>query len=106
MTLSHLEKLLKIIDPTLSVRMRGQGDVGGIFKGSQYILRVTKGELNLNGHRTTYFDEHGKQIQSRITKRGRKTVVSLLQKNGIINNLAERELILWGTGPLAAKLNA
>ena len=87
MTLSHLEKLLKIIDPTLSIRMRGQGDVGGIFKGSQYILRVTKGELNLNGHRTTYFDQHVKQIQSRITKRGRKTVVSLLQKHGFINTL-------------------
>lgn len=101
MTLSSFEKILQAIDPELNIRVRGTGDVGGIFKQNRYILRITKGELNLNGYRTTYYDEDGKQLQSRITKRGRKTIVKLLEKNCIIKTQAERELALWGTGPLA-----
>ncbi len=95
MTISQLEDRLKSIDSRLSVRMRGPHDVGGIFLGSKYLLRLTKGELNLNGYRYMTYTSDMKWIQGNIMKRGRKTIVKLLQIY-VPMTLEQRASILWG----------
>ena len=94
MTIQAFEQLLKQVDPRLHIRMRGPLDVGGIFKGSEYLIRITKGELNLNGYRLSYRMTDG-SIKSNIMKRGRKTIVKLLATR-IPLSQEQRGLLLWG----------
>tara|TARA_R110000868_G_C10972640_1_gene770684 strand:- start:19549 stop:19842 length:294 start_codon:yes stop_codon:yes gene_type:complete len=96
MTLPLFEQLLKKVDPRLHIRVRGTGDVGGIFRGSEYLVRITKGELNLNGYRYTYFTDRLQKVEGNIMKRGRKTIVKMLQARGVVKSQKERSLLLWG----------
>lgn len=95
MTISQFESLLKQVDPRLHIRIRGPLDVGGIFLGSEYLIRVTKGELNLNGYRYEYFTDQLQRVQGNIMKRGRKTIVKLLGAR-IPLSVEQRSLLLWG----------
>lgn len=95
MTLEEFDRRLKAIDPRLHVRTRGPHDVGGIFLGSEYLIRITKGELNLNGYRYTYFTDTLQKVQGNIMKRGRKTIVKLLQGR-IPMTMSQRASLLWG----------
>lgn len=99
MTLQKFQKLLKKIDPNLRLRHRRTGDVVGLFIGVSgkkgYICRLTKGELHLNGFKLVYKDEDD-QLQSRISKRGRKTVINLLRNYRWITNHKQRTMLTYG----------
>ena len=60
MTLWKFRRLLKKIDPDIRIRVAGVGDKIGIFSGrfgrSGYIMRMSKGELNLHGYRHQIID--------------------------------------------------
>lgn len=104
MTLGKFNKLLKIVNPKLSVRQRGYGDVGGIFVGvsgrTGYIARITKGELTMKGYRWQIFDWKTKQtVEGNIKKRGRKTLISILRQNRWITNHRYISMLLWGIKP-------
>lgn len=96
MTLNLFGKLLKQVDPRLHIRIRGPHDVGGIFRGSEYLVRITKGELNLNGYRYTHFTDTLQKVEGKIEKRGRKTIVKMLQAQGVVKTQKQRSLLLWG----------
>lgn len=89
------ENLLKKINPRLHIRIRGPLDVGGIFLGSEYLVRITKGELNLNGYRYMTYTSDMQWIQGNIQKRGRKTIVKILGAR-IPLTPEQRGLLLWG----------
>lgn len=99
MTLQKFQQLLKRINPNLRLRHRRTGDVVGLFVGysgkSGYICRLSKGELHLNGFRLYFKDEQGKPT-SRISKRGRKTVINLLRNYRWINNHYQRSMLTYG----------
>lgn len=95
MTIKHFEQLLKEVDPRLHIRTRGPLDVGGIFLGSKYLIRITKGELNLNGYRYTYFNNEMQRNDGNIMKRGRKTIVKLLDSY-LHLTLKQKSRLLWG----------
>lgn len=71
-------------------------DVGGIFRGSEYLVRITKGELNLNGYRYMFFTDTLQRLEGKIQKRGRKTIVKMLQAKGVVKTQKDRALLLWG----------
>jgi hypothetical protein len=85
MTLQRFRELLERIDPRLKVRVRGKGDIVGVFAGvsgrAGYICRLSKGELHMNGFRFMLPDpDHNlRMVQGPIQKRGRKTVINLLR---------------------------
>lgn len=99
MTLQKFQQLLQRINPNLRLRHRRTGDVVGLFVGysgkSGYICRLSKGELHLNGFRLYFKDEQGKPT-SRISKRGRKTVINLLRNYRWINNHYQRSMLTHG----------
>jgi hypothetical protein len=95
MTIDDFARRLKEVDPRLHIRVRGPLDVGGIFLGSKYLLRITKGEINLNGYRYTYFTDRLEKVEGNIMKRGRKTIVKLLQQY-IPLTMEQRASLLWG----------
>lgn len=97
MTLNDFETRLKKINPNFIVRKRGHRDAGGIFLGTEYIVRFTQGELNLNGYRYRYFSPNGMSYNyGNIEKRGRKTIVKMLEARHLIKNLEQRASLLWG----------
>lgn len=96
MTLSQFERNLKKIKPSLHLRQRGQMDVVGLFDGSKYLMRLNRGELNLNGFRMKYFTDSLETKMGPIQKRGRKTILSTLMRGGYIKNHEQRNLLLWG----------
>lgn len=102
MTLSRFNKLLKKVNPKLRVRVRGYGDIVGVFAGlsgkSGYICRMTKGELTLAGYRELIVDPTNKMQlkQGIIKKRGRKTVINLLKSWRWVKNHRQTSMLLWG----------
>jgi len=102
MTIARFQKLLKKINPKLTIRHRGVVDVEGIFKGISgkggYIGRFSKGELHLNGYRFMLRDPDDpmKYVQGPIRKRGRKTVVNLLRNYGWVTNHKQRTMLVYG----------
>lgn len=99
MTIQKFQQLLKKIDPKLRIRIKGQGDVAGLFKGlsgkSGYICRMSKGEFHLNGYRLYFKDRDGK-LTSRIQKRGRKTLINLLRNYRWITKFKQRTMLTYG----------
>lgn len=97
MTIQEFNRRLKGINPNLHVRQRGQGygDIAGLFDGREYLIRMTKGELNVNGYRIREFGDDLRWHEGNIMKRGRKTVVKMLEKKGYLN-LNQRASLLWG----------
>lgn len=94
MTLEELDARLKIIDPLLHVRYRGQGNITGVFHGSEYVTRMDYGELNVNGFRWKYYGRDLSVREGRIQKRGRKTLIKLLGNH--VKTLEDKASILWG----------
>ena len=105
MTLSKFQRLLKIINPKLRIRQRGWGDVGGIFAGisgkTGYIVRLSKGELNLRGYRYEIVNPKRPMqlIEGIIKKRGRATLIIILRNWRWIKNHRQRSMLLWGILP-------
>lgn len=95
MTLKQFEQRLKKIDPKFRVKPRGYGDITGIFHGSDYVCRATKGELNLNGYRFKYFNSDMSVSYGTIQKRGRKTLVNIIAQRFHLNT-KQRAYLLWG----------
>lgn len=100
MTLSEFERRLKEINPKFSIRKRSKGDVAGVFLDNTYLVRVTQGELNLNGYSMNMYNMNKEFMGTRIAKRGRKTVVRLLEMRGVIPSLDARASLLWGIGKM------
>ena len=98
MTLAKFQKQLKKVNPKLTVRQRGFGDIGGIFGDGKYIARITKGELNMRGyrHRVINKDNPTQYIDGNIKKRGRVTLVNLLRNYRWIKNHKQKSMLLWG----------
>lgn len=98
MILDLFERALQKIDPQLRIRQRRYGDIASLFKGTQYLERLTKGEFCVNGYRYSYLDpSKGFSRQwGPIQKRGRKTIVRKLEQRGIIKTMAQRASLLWG----------
>lgn len=104
MTLSRFQTLLKKIDPRLRVRVKGSGDVVGLFIGlagrSGYICRLSKGELNARGFRHVFKDANNLGAQdvynSKIQKRGRLTVINLLRNYRWVTNHKQRSMLAYG----------
>lgn len=109
MTLSRFQYLLKKINPRLCIRQRGYGDVGGIFSGftghNGYIARITKGDIGLAGYRYQTLDRTAakagliKYNQGKIQKRGRKTLIMILQNWRWIKTRKQKSMLLWGIEP-------
>ena len=105
MTLQRFQELLKLVNPTLRIRQRKYGDVGGIFVGisgkSGYIVRITKGELNLHGYRQILYDPRNplQQVKGNIVKRGRKTLINILHDRKWIKTRKQRSILSWGISP-------
>jgi hypothetical protein len=96
MTLQQFEDNLKRVNPRLRLRSRGYGDIIGLYDGDKYLIRMSKGEFNLNGYRKKYIHDNLSVSFGTIQKRGRKTVVRMLQRMGYIKNLKDYSLLLWG----------
>jgi len=102
MTLSKFQRLLKKINPKLRIRQRGWGDCGGIFAGisgkSGFIVRISKGELQLRGYRYELVDPKNpfQTLPGRIRKRGRATLVIILKNWRWIKNHKQKSMLLWG----------
>ena len=102
MTLGKFQRILKKINPKLRIRQKGWGDVGGIFVGisgkTGYIVRISRGELQLRGYRYELVDPTNpfQTIQGKIQKRGRVTLIRILQNWRWIKNHKQRSMLLWG----------
>lgn len=102
MTLKRFQELLREANPNIKLKVRRDqgvtGDIIGVYGGHHYICRMTKGELQLNGYRMAVYDPTdilGPLKQGNIVKRGRKTVINILQKNRWITR-KQASKILWG----------
>lgn len=102
MTIGKFRSLLKKIDPRLTLRVRGKGDVVGVFIGTTgragYICRFSRGEITLNGYRWAMPDPQNpfNKLQGRIKKRGRKTVINLLRNYRWVQNHHQRTMLTYG----------
>lgn len=102
MTLSKFQRLLRKINPKLRVRMRGHGDVGGVFAGrfgkAGYIVRMSQGELHLRGYRYEIVDPDNpmRVVQGNIQKRGRKTLIMILRDRRWLRGHKDVSMLLWG----------
>lgn len=98
MTISQFSRQLQKIDPRLRIRIRGYGDIAGLFVGKSgkggYIARLTKGEFNINGYREVRYED-GEEL-SQIKKRGRKTTVNKLRKFRWVTNYKQRTALTYG----------
>lgn len=105
MTLSRFNKLLKLVHPSLRIRQRSFGDIGGIFVGlsgkAGYIARITKGELTLNGYRMMKVDPTNPLLmkQGKIQKRGRKTLINILRNYRWVKTHQQRTMLTLGIIP-------
>lgn len=104
MTLAKFQRLLRKVNPKLTIRIRGREDCGGIFAGrfgkSGYIARLSKGELHLRGFRYAVVDPQNpmRLLSGKIRKRGRKTLIILLRDRRWIKNHKQVSMLLWGIG--------
>jgi len=101
MTLAKFQRLLKKIDPKLRVRIRGTADIAGLFVGvggkGGYIMRLTKGELHLNGYRNVIVGQDGMTFRNGyIKKRGRKTVINKLRNFRWLTNHKQVTMLTYG----------
>lgn len=98
MTLQRFLQLAKKANPKLRLRVRGYGDIVALYGGHAYILRMTKGELNLNGYRLQVPNPEDPlhPIQGPIQKRGRKTVINLLRNHRWITTQKQISSLMWG----------
>lgn len=97
MTLKGLENILKSINPRLSIRLRSHGDIAGLFLGTSYICRLTKGEIELRGYNDAKDPLTRSLLMRRANrKRGRIEVVRLLKKHKIIRSYRDVSAILYG----------
>jgi hypothetical protein len=102
MTLARFQYLLKKINPNLIVRHRGVGDIEGVFKGRSgkggYIVRMSKGELNIHGFRYKMQDPDNPMlmVNGPIKKRGRKTVINQLRRYGWVTNHRQQTMLMYG----------
>lgn len=96
MTIDQFEVNLKKVNPRLNIKQRGYGDIVAVFDGSKYLIRMSQGEFNLSGYRKKYIMSDLSTEYGNIEKRGRKTVVRMLQKMNYVNNLEDYKLLLWG----------
>lgn len=97
MTLHEFERRLKKINPQLHLRQRGYGDIVGIFLGNEYLVRMSRGEVPLNGYREKYIDPATVQMTAgRIMKRGRMTLTRILEARGLIKGPRDRAILIWG----------
>lgn len=105
MTLGRFNKLLKLIHPSLRIRQRGFGDIGGIFVGlsgkTGYIARITKGDLTMNGYRVMKVNPTNPLLMQtgRIQKRGRKTLINILRNYRWVKNHQQRTMLTLGIIP-------
>jgi len=95
MTLQTFEQRLQSINPRFRIRQRGYGDIVGIYLGDEFIVRATKGELNLNGYRFRYYSQTMEKKEGNIMKRGRKTLVKMLERH-FKDKVKDRAYLLWG----------
>lgn len=102
MTLNKFQRLLRLVNPKLTIRIAGYGDVAGVFAGRfgrlGYIARMSKGELHLDGYRFQVVDPQNnmRMIDGHIRKRGRKTLIRLLRSWGWIKNHKQVSMLSWG----------
>jgi len=96
MTLSQFQKNLKKVNPNLRIRSRGYGDIVGVFDGDRFLIRMSKGEFNLNGYRKKFIRGNLDVVYGNIQKRGRKTVTRMLQRKGYVNSIKDYRMLLWG----------
>jgi hypothetical protein len=98
MTLTRFQKLLKQINPKLTLRIRSRGDIVGLFVGmsgkSGYLVRLCKGELQINGYKKMVEDD-GMEF-SVIAKRGRRTIANMLKEKGWIRNHKQMTALVYG----------
>lgn len=97
MTLKRFEQLLQKANPRLRIADRAYGDILGLYFGPHYILRMTKGELQMNGYRYQIIDRNNvtQYINGNIQKRGRKHILNILWNHRHIT-YKQRSQILWG----------
>lgn len=102
MTIAKFQRLLKKIDPRLTVRIKAGRDAAGIFFGVTgrrgYICRLSKGELQLDGMRLYRPDPDNpfRMKKGQILKRGRISTTTLLRNYRWITNHKQRSMLLWG----------
>lgn len=98
MTLKNFARLLKEANPKLHLKVRSYGDIIGLYGGPHYILRMTKGELHMNGYRLQRAnpDDPFHPIQGNIQKRGRKTIINILRSHRWVTNHKDRSRLLYG----------
>lgn len=98
MTLKTFEKRLKAINPRLKLKVRHYGDIIGLYVGYNYVLRMTKGELQMNGYRLQMPNPNDPfhPITGNIVKRGRKTIVNILRSHGWVPNHRDRSKLVLG----------
>lgn len=102
MTLQKFAATLKKINPKLRLKVRGNGDIIGLFgglNGANYICRLTKGELTTDGYRHILHDSNNlsETRVGPIKKRGRKTVINLLRNYRWLTHHKQRSALMWGT---------
>lgn len=102
MTTGKFNRLLKKVNPKLTLRQRGYGDVIGLYAGksgkSGYIARMTKGEQTVNGFRYMVPDPDNpmKLVPGNIQKRGRRTIIKLLKNYRWIKKPQQASMLMWG----------
>jgi hypothetical protein len=97
MTLTRFQSLMQEINPLLHIRQRGKGDVVGLYLGHEYLVRMSKGEVPLNGYRHKRFNPYTLQYEvGNIAKRGRMTLTRILEARGVIKGPRDRAKLIWG----------
>ncbi len=102
MTLKQFERYVQKGNPNIRLRIRGYGDIGGVFKGKSakqgYLARISKGELTMSGYRMEIVDPTNKMKMTRgnIAKRGRKTLLLLMRSWGLLRGHKNISRPLWG----------
>ena len=86
MTLQKLEQAIKKYVPDIWFRQAGYGDIVGVYKGSDYLFRLSKGDVPLYTWRAEvkksdyqrYAEATGRQTYQGQKKRGRMQALQLL----------------------------
>lgn len=96
MTLKQFETILKQVHPSLHLKVRGYGDIIGLYAGNGYICRLTKGDLAVNGYRIERIDPTNplSVMTGDIKKRGRKTVINILRNYRWVKHHKQRSALM------------
>ena len=103
MTLAQLQSRLKKYIPNLRIRQGGYADVASIYAGSNYLIRLNKGELHLYNWRESvvitdadkYFALKGQALPVGAKHRGRMQALNLLINMRWINS-RQAQKVMWG----------